>query len=111
MRKLIGYARLETAQQLAWLNTLYTDLLRPYNNCFQPVMKLIAKERRSDGLVVKRYDVPRTPFHRVLTFGRPSPQLADLQRIYQTSNPLALKRAIDRYLAVPPATLEAPRSA
>lgn len=42
-RRLIGYQRLDTFEQLAWLNELYTEFLRPYANCFQPVMKLIRR--------------------------------------------------------------------
>lgn len=110
VRKLIGYSRLETPEQLAWLNALYTDLLRPYNNCFQPVMKLLEKERRN-GVLVKRYDVPQTPLRRVLAIVRPSPMLGELQRIAQTVNPLALKRQIDRSLAAMPHALEVHRSA
>ena len=44
VRRLIGYQRLDTQDQLQWLDSLYGDLLYPYNNCFQPVMKLIGKE-------------------------------------------------------------------
>ncbi|MGH7723353.1 MAG: hypothetical protein ACRENL_11090 [Candidatus Dormibacteria bacterium] len=44
VRRLIGYDRLDTPAQQAWLDAFYTDLLRPFANCFQPVMKLIGKE-------------------------------------------------------------------
>jgi hypothetical protein len=36
VRRLIGYQRLDAPEQLAWLDRLYTELLRPYNNCFNP---------------------------------------------------------------------------
>jgi hypothetical protein len=36
--RLLSNYRLDSAEQLAWLDRLYTDLLRPFNNCFQPVM-------------------------------------------------------------------------
>jgi hypothetical protein len=45
VRRIIGYQRLDSPVQLAWLDSLYTELLRPFNNCFQPVMKLVGKEQ------------------------------------------------------------------
>ena len=112
VRKLIGYKRLETEAQLAWLNALYSELLRPYNNCFQPVMKLIAKERQADGKVRKRYDIAATPLRRVLNSGAALPvRIKPLVDLYTKVSPLALKRQIDRRLAGMPAQLEVEISA
>lgn len=106
VRRLIGYQRLDTPGQLAWLNQLYTDLLRPYNNCFQPVMKLVRKEPIGQR-TRKRYDQPRTPLDRVLQSGRTDPQrVAALVDLYTRTSPLTLKRQIDRRLAAMPAALE-----
>ena len=110
VRKLIGYSRLETPEQLAWLNALYAELLRPYNNCFQPVMKLVEKARRN-GVLTKHYDIPKTPLRRVLAVGESCPMLGELEQLAQTTNPLALKRRIDRSLAAMPHALEVHRSA
>jgi len=64
VRRLIGYQRLDTPTQLAWLNSPYTELLRPYNNCFQPVMKLVGKHMA--GIRTRKtYDRPTTPLRRV----------------------------------------------
>ena len=41
VRRLIGYDRLDTPAQQAWLDAFYTDELRPFANCSQPVMKLV----------------------------------------------------------------------
>ena len=112
VRKLIGYQRLETEAQLAWLNALYSELLRPYNNCFQPVMKLIAKERQADSKVRKRYDIAATPLRWVLKSGAALPvRIKPLVDLYTKVSPLALKRQIDRRLAGMPAQLEVEISA
>jgi transposase InsO family protein len=110
VRKLIGYDRLDSQEQLVWLNALYNQLLRPYNNLFQPVMKLVAKER-IDGRLRKRYDVARTPLDRIIAAGIETSYTKHLQAQRLATNPLALKRRIDRTLAAMPAALEVQQSA
>jgi hypothetical protein len=51
--------RLETAEELALLRSLYEDL-QLYVNYFQPVLKLIGKER-VDGKTIKQHDQAATP--------------------------------------------------
>jgi hypothetical protein len=95
VRRSVGYARYEGNTQLELLNRLY-GLLRLYTNYFQPVMKLVKKER-TGAKVKKSYDRPQTPYQRLLN----SPVLTRaakqrLQRQYATLNPAALKRQISR---------------
>ena len=105
VRRLIGYQRLDTPDQMQWLDSLYSDLLRPYNNCFQPVMKLTGKASVGNQ-VRKHYDQPTTPLQRVLNSGLADPdKIQDLVALYTTASPLTLKRQIDRRLAAMPATL------
>ena|SRR5487761_827823 len=52
--------------------SLYTELLRPYNNCFQPVMKLIRKDHVGER-TRKIYDTPTSPLRRVLDAGAAAP--------------------------------------
>ena len=52
VRHTIGYGRLETPEELAWLRSIYTDL-RLYINFFQPVLKLVGEER-VDGKTIRR---------------------------------------------------------
>lgn len=59
VRHLIGYQRLNTPDQLQWVDSLYSDLLRPYNS-FPPVMKLTSKKSVGNQ-VRKHYDRPTTP--------------------------------------------------
>lgn len=111
VRRLIGYQRLDTQDQLQWLDSLYGDLLYPYNNCFQPVMKLIGKESVGNQ-VRKHYDRPTTPLPRVLDSGQADPaKIQELVALYTTASPLTLKRQIDRRLAAMPAALGVFRSA
>ena len=93
VRRAVGYNRYDTDAQLKLLNELYS-LLRLYTNYFQPLMKLVRKERVGSR-VKKTYDKPQTPYHRVLA----SPDVGDLQKRklrneYARLNPAQLKRDI-----------------
>lgn len=93
VRRAVGYNRYDTDAQLKLLNELYS-LLRLYTNYFQPLMKLVRKERVGSR-VKKTYDKPQTPYHRVLA----SPDVSDLQKRklrneYARLNPAQLKRDI-----------------
>lgn len=95
VRRAVGYARYDHPTQLRLLNELYRHL-RLYTNCFQPVMKLIKKERIG-AKVKKTYDRPQTPYQRLLA----SPAISQarrqrLQADYAALNPAALKRNITR---------------
>ena len=93
VRQIVGYDRYEGQPACEALNALYATR-RLYHNCFQPVMVLVSKER--DGAkVTKRYDVPKTPYQRVLE--APDVSEADktrLRQLYATLNPAALLRQI-----------------
>ena len=45
VRKVLGYLRYDTIRELMVINDLYRNELRLYKNFFQPVMKLVGKER------------------------------------------------------------------
>jgi Integrase core domain. len=45
VRKIFGYLRYDTYEELAIMKDLYHNELRLYKNFFQPVMKLASKER------------------------------------------------------------------
>jgi hypothetical protein len=61
VRRLVGYDRYESEVALAELSAIYA-LLRVWTNHWQPVIKLIGKERRG-ARVTKRYDRARSPNH------------------------------------------------
>lgn len=95
IRRAVGYGRYDTEKELSILNELY-GYLRLYSNLFQPVRKLIKKERIGSK-VTKRYDEAKTPYRRVLT----SPGIEEeikvkLKNQYAMLNPAELKRKITK---------------
>jgi hypothetical protein len=98
VRHTVGYDRLETPQELALLHAIYVDL-RLYINFFQPVLKLVGKER-IDGKTVRTYDRATTPYRRVLALDTLSVQVkARLTAQYVQLNPVALRNSIDAKIA------------
>ena len=98
VRKVLGYLRYDTAKELMLINDLYHNELRLYKNFFQPVMKLTEKVRIG-GSVKRKYDVPKTPYQRLME----SKQLSDkakveLEAVYLSLNPAQLKRDIESRL-------------
>lgn len=94
VRHTIGYDRLETADELALLRSIYTDL-RLYINFFQPVLKLVGKQRL-DGKTMRTYDQATTPYRRVLALDAlPLEVKARLMAQYVQLNPVTLRASID----------------
>jgi len=80
------------------LNDLYRNELRLYKNLFQPVIKLILKER-TGGKIYRKYDKPKTPYQRVMGLKEvPKKTKQKLKKIYLSLNPAQLKRTIDKKL-------------
>ena len=95
VRRTVGYSRYDTGEELQVLNQLY-ESLRLYTNFFQPVMKLVEKER-TGSKVKKRYDKAKTPHERLLRFSStPLEVKRDLNEEYETWNPAHLKRIITK---------------
>ncbi|MEP7337816.1 MAG: hypothetical protein ABI977_08725 [Acidobacteriota bacterium] len=77
------------------LNQLY-DHLRLYSNYFQPVMKLVSKERNGSQ-AKKKYDTARTPYQRLLESEHTGKeQKQRLKKEYQKLNPAEFKREITK---------------
>ena len=99
VRRLIGYDRFETEAELALLRTIYDDW-RLYVNFFQPVLKLVAKQRLGSK-VKKMYDIASTPYRRVLASNLVSVEdKARQMSIYYQLNPVTLRRQIDDNIAI-----------
>lgn len=94
VRKIVGYHRYDTPEEIEILNELYTGPLRLYKNFFQPTMKL--KEKiRDGGHVCRQYEQAKTPYQRVLELGNlDEATKEELKRQYQSLNPAELKRQI-----------------
>jgi hypothetical protein len=98
VRKILGYLRYDTLAELSIINDLYRGDLRLYKNFFQPVMKLVSKERIG-GSVKRKYDTPKTPYQRLMDSGQISEQTRkQLEMVYLSLNPAQLKRSIDTKL-------------
>jgi len=98
VRKVLGYLRYDSPKELMIINDLYQHELRLYKNFFQPVMKLASKERIG-GRVKRKYDVPQSPYQRLVESGQlPEEAKRQLVAVYLSLNPAELKRSIDAKL-------------
>ncbi len=95
VRKIVGYRRLESAEELEILNQVYL-LLSDYLNFFIPTQKLLRKEHV--GAKIKRiYDQAQTPYQRVLKHPRIGQAAKDrLRERFFTLNPAFLIKEINR---------------
>ena len=89
VRRLVGYGRYSSKAAHAQLAALYAQL-RLYFNFFQPLRKVLAKERVG-GRVRKRYDEAATPYRRLLAADVLTRAQRDtLDRQYRALDPVAL---------------------
>ena len=95
VKKVLGYLRYDTQEELAIINDLYRNELRLFKNFFQPVMKLKSKIRIG-GRVKRTYDLPKTPYQRLMESDQiPKETKRKLKATYLALNPAQLKRSID----------------
>jgi len=94
VRQFVGYDRYVGTTALRKLEALY-QALRLYVNFFQPVQKLVAKERVG-AKVRKHYDRAKTPYQRVLESEHVSEESkCRLREQYAQLNPADLLRQIE----------------
>lgn len=95
IKKMFGYLRYDSVEELEMINDLYEQELRFYKNFLQPVMKLKEKIREG-GRVHRKYGTPKTPYQRLMESDYISKEAKEkLKSIYDSLNPLELKRAIE----------------
>jgi len=97
VRKVFGYQRRETVEELKIMNDLYRNELRLYKNFFMPNVKLIEKKRTGKyGEKIKRiYDQAKTPYQRVLECNQVDDKTKQkLKEQYEQLNPAELRRQI-----------------
>jgi hypothetical protein len=100
VRKILGYDRFDTGHQLALINDLYDNELRLYLNFFQPSLKLASKERFG-AKIRRKYNGAKTPYRRVLDCVEvPETKKAELRALYETLDPVKLKRRIDKKIKI-----------
>jgi hypothetical protein len=97
VRHLIGYDRFASKAAYAQLRRVYA-LARLHVNFFQPVERLVMKTR-TGARAHRVYDRARTPYQRLCAAGVLSPtKRAALERLYQSLNPLRLRRDLEAAL-------------
>ena len=110
VRKVLGYLRYDTVEEIAIIRDLYNNELRVYKNFFQPVMKLVSKERIG-GRVKRKYGTPMTPYQNLIQSNQLTREAERrLSEAYPSLNPAALKRAIDAKINNLVATHEAKKA-
>ena len=93
VRRFVGYGRQEGEHGVRCLSAVYAALC-PYQNYFQPSLKLQSKERQG-ARVKKTYDSAQTPFRRLTGWGEcPHEVTARLGRVQARLNPASLLRRI-----------------
>ena len=96
-RRLIGYDRYRSKAAYEQMQRLY-ELVRLYVNFFQPVSKLVGKDRQG-AKVKKRYDVAQTPYRRLLAAKvLESAQAEAMAHLYANLNPVKLRAEIEKAL-------------
>ena len=98
VRRLIGYDRYESEAAFRLIEAIYADW-RLLMNYFQPVRKLIRKERVG-AKVRKYYDRAQTPYQRVLA----APEVKEetkrrLQEVYLCLNPVEIRHRMEENLS------------
>ncbi len=90
-RQLLGYGRLEDPQLVAPISTLYREVWAPWQNFFLPCLKL-EKKWREGSHWRKRYEPPKTAYHRLCAPGMLSLKARRaLRDRYESLDPFALK--------------------
>jgi hypothetical protein len=95
VRQVVGHDRLVGEQAYRQLTELYRAL-RLYVNCFQPSMKLLAKQR--EGKQVRYvYDSAKTPLQRLLLSGTlPAHKQQELTEVAQALDPIRLLHQLEQ---------------
>jgi hypothetical protein len=97
VRKLVGYWRYDTEEELELLNMLYgkADLL---DNFFIPSAKLKEKIRDGKGRIIKRvHDKPKTPYQRLIEYKETLDETKqELRSIYESIDMIELRQEINK---------------
>jgi hypothetical protein len=98
VRELFDYERFEDPKLVELMNDIYINYWNPLQNFFIPNYKL--KEKiRVGSKVIKKYDVPQTPYSRLLNFGNlTAREVEDLREQKAKLNPFTLKRGLEEKL-------------
>lgn len=97
VRRIFGWERYDTPEQLKAMNMLYRGNLRVMMNLYQPCVKLLRKERVGSKLR-RYYDTAKTPLDRLVEVGEANPTITRLLEQRGTTDPFVLSRRIETQL-------------
>lgn len=99
IRKWLGYRRYDKETRRDLINDLYRNELWRFNNYFRPVMKITSKEKVNNSVCKKKYGEALTPYQRLMMSKQiPLKIKTQLQKLYESLNPVKLKEAIEAKL-------------
>lgn len=100
VRQIFGYKRFEEKELQSLMNEIYQAYWNPLWNYFTPVMKLVEKTRVGSKYK-KKYDVPQTPYQRLMSSGSLSiQQRKHLKERFEGHNPFYLKQQLEIKLKI-----------
>ncbi|MCP4914627.1 MAG: transposase family protein [Oligoflexia bacterium] len=96
VREHFGYERIEAQELVDRMNDIYINYLCPLLNFFTPQLKLLEKVR-TGSRYKRKYDKAQTPYYRLMNSGALTlKQRKDLEKIYESLNPIALKKQLSQ---------------
>ncbi len=100
VRRWVGYTRLDTAEVVVALNSMY-DVLTPYLNHFVASRRTTTKQRIGARWKVAREKRSKTPYERVLERTDVNEEIkTKLRHEHESLNPLTMKHTIDQRLQI-----------
>ena len=97
---MFGYDRFEDPGLVVLMNNLYANEWSLYQNHFCSSMKLMEK-KRINSKYYKKYDLPRTPFDRILASEHVSDEAKKhLNAVHESLNPFILRKNTEKTLRV-----------
>jgi len=98
VRHWFGYERHDNPEVIGLMNELARGQLGQFVNLFSPSMKLVSQQTVG-GKTKRLYDIPVTPYARVLASPQVSPaKKVELQRLKEKLNPFELESRIQKQL-------------
>jgi hypothetical protein len=98
VRQLFGYYRYENPELVIFMNDLYANEFSLLHNYFYPAMKLQDKVR-IDSKIKKHYDLPQTPYQRLMNSNAISElQKEKLRQTFESLDPFDLQKRIQNKL-------------
>ena len=100
VRRVFGYDRISGKVAANMMNNIYRKEWRLLQNFFLPQSRLVEK-KRIGSKVIRRMDVPKTPYQRILEANNVDPDIkTELLKQRETLNPFELRAKLTKKLKV-----------